>query len=197
MAASLGLCQGEVVGSAQQPSGDIPRTFGAGPSDPVCLADQPGTWVEVDIAAPVARVWGLVTDLDLPARFSEEFQGGSWVDDGPAPGARFVGRNQHPAIGEWEVECFVEVFDEPRSFGWGTSDPSNPGARWRFDLEPSEVGTRLRFSMSIGPGPSGITVAIQSMPDKEARILARRLDEHHTNMTRTVEGIRDVAQGVA
>lgn len=185
------------MGSEQQPSGDIPRTFRAGPSDPVCLADQPGTWVGVDIAAPVARVWELVTDLDLPARFSEEFQGASWLDDGPTVGARFVGRNQHPAIGEWEVECFVEVFEEQRSFGWGTSDRSNPGARWRFDLEPSEVGTRLRFSLSLGPGPSGITAAIEAMPEKEARILQRRVGEHHANMTRTVEGIRDVAQGMA
>lgn len=185
------------MSSGQHSDSDIPRTFQAGPSDPVCLADQPGTWAEVDIAAPVARVWELVTDLDLPARFSEEFQGATWVDDGPAPGARFVGRNQHPAIGEWEQDCFIEVLEEPRSFGWGTADPSNPGARWRFDLEPSEVGTRLRFSLSLGPGPSGITVAIEARPDKEARILQHRLDEHHANMTRTVEGIRDVAQGMA
>lgn len=183
------------MSSGQQPDDDIPRTYRAGPSDPVRLADEPGTWVEVDIAAPAARVWELVTDLDLPARFSEEFRGASWVGDGPALDATFVGRNQHPAIGEWEVECFVEVFEEPRSFGWATSDRSNPGARWRFDLEPSEAGTRLRFSLSLGPGPSGLTAAIAAMPDKEARLLQRRLREHHANMTRTVEGIRDVAEG--
>ena len=173
---------------------DIPRTYATGPSDPLRLTDQPGTWVEVDIDAPPERVWALVTDIDLPARFSEEFRGATWLDDGPAPGARFIGRNHHPSIGDWEVECFVERCEEPRSFGWASVDRSNPGARWRFDLEPCPTGTRLRFSMSMGPGPSGISMAIDSMPEKEPRILHRRVGEHHANMVRTVEGIRDLAE---
>lgn len=181
----------------EQPSTDFPRTFRAGPSNPVCLADQPGTWVEIDVDAPVDQVWSLVTDIDLPARFSEELQGASWIDAGPAQGARFVGRNQHPAIGEWEVECFVEVWEEGRSFAWANGEEANPGARWRFDLEPNGRGTRLRFSMSMGPGPSGISMAIEAMPDKEPRILHRRVGEHHANMARTVEGIRDLAEGRA
>jgi uncharacterized protein YndB with AHSA1/START domain len=176
---------------------DIPRTFEAGPSDPIRLSDRPGTWVEVDIHAPAARVWELVTDIDLPARFSEEFRGATWRGDGPAPGASFVGRNRHPAIGEWEVECFVEACEEERAFGWASVDPVNPGARWRFDLEPSAAGTRLRFSMSMGPGPYGISIAIEAMPEKEPRILHRRVGEHHANMLRTAQGIRDLAEADA
>lgn len=173
---------------------EIPRTYESGPSDPVCLADAPGTWVERDVEAPAGVVWSLVTDIDLPARFSEEFLGASWQDEGPAPGATFVGRNRHPALGEWEVVSFVDVYDEGRSFGWATIDPADPGSRWRFDLDPQEDGTRVRFSASIGPGPSGVSIAIASMPDKEPRILARRLREHHANMVRTVEGIAVVAE---
>jgi len=179
---------------AAQPD-DIPVTFGSGPSDPIRLADEPGTWVEVDVAAPPERVWELVTDLDLPSRFSEEFLGADWVDDGPEVGASFVGRNRHPAIGEWEVTSFVDVCDPPRRFGWATIDASNPGSRWRFDLTPVDGGTRLRYSLSIGPGPSGISIAIRSMPDKEPRILRRRLAEHHANMRRTVDGIAALAEG--
>jgi uncharacterized protein YndB with AHSA1/START domain len=185
------------MASDPQPDDTIPRTFVEGPSDPMRLADQPGTWVEIDIAAPVQEVWSLVTDINLPARFSEEFRGASWLDDGPAPGARFVGRNQHPATGEWEVECFVEACEQPRCFSWANGETTEPGARWRFDLEPADGGTRLRFSMSMGPGPSGISMAIAAMPDKEPRILHRRVSEHHANMLRTVEGIRDLAEGPA
>ena len=29
----------------------VPITFGSGPSDPIGLTDEPGTWAEVDIAA--------------------------------------------------------------------------------------------------------------------------------------------------
>jgi len=77
----------------------VPRTFGSEPSDPIRLADEPGTWVQVDIAAPLERVWAVVTDIDLPARFSDEFLGATWNGDGPGEGLSFVGRNRHPAIG--------------------------------------------------------------------------------------------------
>jgi uncharacterized protein YndB with AHSA1/START domain len=177
---------------------EIPLTFGSGPSDPIRLADEPGTWVEVVIDAPPERVFALVTDISLPARFSTEFLGASWVGtDRPAVGAVFNGRNRHKAIGEWEVAAFVEVHEPNRSFAWSTIDRSNPGSRWRFDLTPEGARTRLRYSASIGPGPSGITMAIESMPDKEPRILRHRLVEHHGNMARTVEGIRAIAEGRA
>ncbi len=174
----------------------VPQTFGSGPNDPLRLADEPGTWVEVTVAAPTARVWAVVTDIDLPARFSEEFLGATWTGDGPGPGASFIGRNRHPAIGEWEVESFVDVYDEGRSFGWATVERVNPGSRWRFDLEPIDDLVSLRFSMSMGPGPSGISMAIEAMPDKEPRILRRRILEHHANMVRTLEGLRMIAEGV-
>jgi hypothetical protein len=175
----------------------VPRTFGSEPSDPIRLADEPGTWVQVDIAAPLERVWAVVTDIDLPARFSDEFLGATWNGDGPGEGLSFVGRNRHPAIGEWEVESFVDCFEEGRSFGWATVDRVNPGSRWRFDLDPGAGSTCLRFSMSMGPGPSGISVAIEAMPDKEPRILQRRILEHHVNMMRTVEGIKTIAEATS
>ncbi len=35
------------------------------------------------------------------------------------------------------------------------------------------------------------------MPDKEPRILARRVDEHRANMTKVVEGIKAAAEADA
>ena len=172
------------------------RTYRSGPGDAPRLADGPGTVVEVDVAAPPAAVWPLVTDLDLPARFSDEFLG-AVLDDptaGPVPGARFVGRNRHPARGEWEQVCYVEVAEEARSFGWCTVHPTTPGARWRFRLDPIGGGTRLRFDVVLGPGPSGLTEAITQLPGKEDRIIARRLAEHRRNMQRVVDGIRELAE---
>jgi Polyketide cyclase / dehydrase and lipid transport len=174
----------------------VPRSFGSEPADPLGLVNEPGTWVEVDVGAPVDRVWAVVTDIDLPARFSDEFLGATWTGEGPGLGASFVGRNRHDAIGEWEVESFVDVYDQGRSFGWATIELASPGSRWRFDLEPIEGLVRLRFSMSMGPGPSGISKAIEAMPDKEPRILRRRILEHHANMVRTLEGLRMIAEGV-
>ena len=166
-------------------------TWESGPSDPPCLADGPGTVVEVDIKAPVSAVWEVVTDISFSAEFSEEFTGARWADgvDGPALGAQFIGSNTHPAVGEWEVPCYVDRYEEEHEFGWATSDPEHPGARWRFELSSIAGATRLRYSVTLGPGPSGITAAIEAMPDKEPRILARRIGEHRANMQRVVDGI--------
>ena len=194
--AATALCQGEPWAPSSKPAVTSLAPTGRGRAIRCAWPIEPGTWVEVDIAAPVARVWELVTDIDLPARFSEEFQGGSWLDDGPAPGARFVGRNQHPAIGEWEVECFVEVFDEPRSLRVGHRRPGEPGG-------PAGGSTSSRARSAPGCGsrcrsvPARRASASPSRrcPTRSRGSWRRRLDEHHANMTRTVEGIKDVAEG--
>jgi hypothetical protein len=165
-----------------------------GPSDELRFEDGPGAIAEVEIAAPPTTVWPLVSDINLPARFSDEFAGAEWASDDRGVGALFHGRNQHAALGEWTIPCFVDTCDEPRAFGWRTSDPDNPGARWRFNLEPREGGTRLRFSYVMGPGPSGTTMAITNNPGKEVRVLRRRIGEVHTNMQQTVEGVKQLAE---
>lgn len=161
------------------------------------MADGPSTQVEVRVAASPEALWPLVTDISLPARFSEEFQGAEWIEDaaGPEVGARFRGRNQHSAIGEWETTSIVYVCEENRCFGWKVGDLEKPGASWRFDLEPSDAAsTTLRQWVQLGPGPSGITVAIDRMPDREERIIERRLAEHARNMAATLEGIKALAE---
>jgi Polyketide cyclase / dehydrase and lipid transport len=171
-------------------------TWESGPSDPPRLSDGPGTFVEIDIDAPPTVVWAIVTDINFGARFSEELIGARWADghDGAALGARFIGSNKHAAIGEWEVPCFVHRYIEPAAFGWVTSNVDHPGAQWLFELAPMGTGTRLRYSLILGPGRSGLSPAIERMPDKEPRILQRRIDEHRANMQRVVDGIKDAAE---
>jgi len=162
----------------------------------VKYADGPTTSAEVVVDAPAERVWALVTDIALPAKFSSELQGAEWVApaDGPAVGAWFVGRSCHPAVGEWETLCVVVECEPGRAFGWAVGDPDDPSARWRFDLTPEGDGVRLRQWMQMGPAPSGLTPAIEAMPDKEERIVARRLSEHQGNMQATIEGIKAEAE---
>jgi hypothetical protein len=169
-------------------------TFENGPSEELRFDDGPGVIEEIDIDAPPSMVWGLVTDINLPGRFSSEFLGAEWASEDRGVGAVFYGRNHHPALGEWTVPCFVDARDEPCTFGWRTSDPDNPGARWRFTLEARGRGTRLRFSYGIGPGPSGTSAAIANHPGKEARVLRRRLDEVQANMQRTIAGVKELAE---
>lgn len=160
--------------------------------------DCPSTQAEVLIAAPAAVVWALVCDIQLPARFSSEFNGGEWLGgaSSPAPGARFTGRNHHPAIGNWETTSTICEFQPEQVLGWAVGDPDQPSALWRFTLvaDADGTGTRLTQWMQIGPGPSGISAAIEAMPDKESRILQRRLREHSANMAATLAGIKEVAE---
>lgn len=160
----------------------------------VRYADGPSAEVEVLIDAPPARVWQLVCDINLPGSFSSEFVGARWIDEGPAPGARFSGRNQHPAIGSWETTSWVTRYEPFRAFAWAVSDPHNPSATWWFTLEEVGGGVLLRQGGKMGPAPSGLTAAITAMPDKEERIVARRLEEWTRNMTATVEGIKQLAE---
>ena len=158
--------------------------------------DGPTVEVSIRIEATAERVWELVTDIELPARFSSEFQGATWVEgDGPAVGARFVGRNHHEALGHWETTSFVTRCERPRAFAWAVTDPDAPSASWWFTLEPDgDDAVVLRQGTRLGPARSGLSIAIDAMPDKEERIIARRLQEHERNLQATVEGVKRLAE---
>ena len=156
--------------------------------------EGPTAEADVLIDAPVERVWELVTDINLPARFSNEFRGATWIDAGPALGARFAGRNWHKAMGEWETLSIVNRFEPMRTFGWCVTDLDEPSSTWSFELEPEAEGVRLRQRARMGPAPSGLNIAISAMPEKEERIVARRLEEFESNMRATLEGIKNIAE---
>ncbi|WP_261398777.1 SRPBCC family protein [Streptomyces misionensis] len=162
---------------------------------------------EVHVRADVRRVWGLVTDIGLPARFSPELQRVAWLDgaDRPVVGARFEGYNRHERLGEWRTVSHVVELDEPRVFAWAVTDadgrygepapdPARPMATWRWELEAENGGTLLRQSALIGPGRSGITLALERWPDREEEILAFRSKELRAGMEATLQGIKVLAE---
>jgi hypothetical protein len=171
------------------------HTWETGPSEPPSFSDGPGTTVEIDIKCKPDVVWPHASDINASAGVSEEFIGAEWADGaaGPALGARFVGTNRNDFMGEWEIDAWVDRFDEGREFGWVTSDRDNPGARWCFELVAIAGATRLRYSVHLGPGPSGLTHAIAGRPDAESRIITGRLNSLRANMQRVVEAISERA----
>lgn len=159
-------------------------------------ADKPTVQVETWINASPERVWELVSDIELMPELSPELRSVEWQDGatGPAPGARFIGRSEHEALGQWETTSHIVDFDPPKSFGWAVEDPDNPTAIWRFTVVPEGDGTLLRQWMQMGPARSGLSLAIDRMPDKEQKIVFVRLREHETNMTGVVARIKDLAE---
>ncbi|GMQ94653.1 MAG: SRPBCC family protein [Acidimicrobiia bacterium] len=157
------------------------------------FADGPTVDVSVSIDAPVAVVWDLVTDINLPARFQDEFFEAEWIDRGPGIEARFLGRNRR---GErtWETTSWVVVYEPMKAFGWAVSDRENPGATWTYILDETDDTTVLRFNRVVGPGPSGVTSAIERQPDREEEIIADRDDQHRRNMQAVLDGIKQLAE---
>jgi hypothetical protein len=151
---------------------------------------------ETIIAAAPSAVWPLVCDIQTPGRFSSEFQGGELLGGATSTGlgVQFRGRSQHPAVGTWETISTVCEYEPERTFGWAVGDPDCPAARWRFTLEPHGAGTRLTQWAQLGPGESFISAVITQRPDKEHRILRRRLAEHQANMAATLAGIKELAE---
>ncbi len=172
------------------------RTFERGPSDPIRFADGPGTVAEIDIRAAPARVWAMVSDINAPAAFSNEFDGATWDAPftGPEAGATFVGHNSARGT-TWDTRCFVDAYEESRVFGWRTSDAEQPGARWRFELEPIVGASRLRFSVVLRPGWSGTSMAIERRPADEQWIIERRLAQIQVNLTNVLGGYKAAAEG--
>jgi nitroreductase/uncharacterized protein YndB with AHSA1/START domain len=159
------------------------------------LASGPGVTVEVDIAATPTRVWELVSDINLPARFSTEFLGATWIHpESPRVGAAFVGRNRQEGGREWQTTSYIVAWEPPWVLAWNVSDPVQPSAQWRFELEALGSGTRLRQHVTIGPGMSGTARAMQQHPEQAQQILTRRRDHLRRNMELTTHGIKRLAE---
>jgi hypothetical protein len=154
--------------------------------------DQPTIEVTQRVRCDVPTAWRLVTDINLPARCSSELQAVEWLDDANAVavGARFRGRNKHEAFGDWATVCEVVEVEEERRWVYNVGGPECVSATWGFEVEPATGGVLIRQWGRLGPGPSGLTPAIVAQPEKEARIVSRRLAEWQQNMTANLEQIR-------
>ena len=159
--------------------------------------DCPTVEVEERIVGDPAAIWALVTDIGLPARFSQELQEAEWIGGatGVGIGNRFRGRNQNDILGDWETECEVVEVEPGRRWAWNVDGPDGVMATWGFEVDPGREAVTVRQWARMGPGPSGLTPAIESMPEKEGRIIARRMGEWRTNIAANLAGIKAIIEG--
>ena len=164
-------------------------------------ADTPVVAAQIYIEAPPERVWRLVSDIYLMPGLSAELQEVAWLDGvtGPALGHRFTGRNANAVLGSWETVSTIVECDEPRRFAWAVGDPGHPSTTWRFSLrpdgaDPDIAGTVLEQWMQMGPGRSGLSLAIDAMPDKEQKLVFVRLRELEAGLEHNLAAIKDLAE---
>ena len=144
--------------------------------------------VEVSIAATPDAVWALVSDINVPARFSREFKGGEWIDS-PGLGATFRGDN---AVGEfkWSTISVVTEFEVNESFAWTVGSVEDPVATWGFELMPHNGEVMLKMHASMGPAMSPPRASAAKDPENAEVIISKRLHQWSKNMNATVEGIK-------
>ncbi len=160
------------------------------------VADGQGVVAEIDTDARPRAVWEVISDINMPAQFSEEFLGAEWTSDGPPDvGSTFKGRNSIPDVFDWETDCIVTAWEERTAFEWRVTDTENPGAVWRFALAEQGSGSRLRFSMLIGQENNGTVPMALRDPAKEQRVLNRRRETLRANMQRVVDGVKAIVDG--
>lgn len=167
-------------------------TFENGPDLPFVFSNGPGVAVDVDIVASKKDVWDLMTDINFGSKFSSEFLGADWDGEFSSLklGDTFTGRNQNEHIGEWTAKCTIDALELGRLFGWCTGDISSPGARWRYELFDLGGTIRARHRVILGPGESGLTLAIAENPQNESKIIRNRLFGLRQNMAMVLDGMK-------
>jgi hypothetical protein len=100
--------------------------------------------VHRDIRAPAGDVWAMVADVTRMGEWSPEAVSAKWLDgaDGPAPGARFRGRNRN-GVFRWSTVSTITECEPGRVVEFRAGKLGLPIARWRYQLEDAEDGCRV------------------------------------------------------
>jgi len=163
----------------------------------VLYRDRPTTEVAVRIATDLDAACARVTDIALPITDASELQAVRWLDGATAPvvGARFEGDNANPVLGEWTTTSTVVEVDPPRRWVWEVGGADGPWATWGFELDPVREDVVVRQWVRIGPARSGLNLAIDAAPEREARIVEVRLGQLADAMRASLEGLKAELEG--
>ena len=173
---------------------EVPFHFNTSFDKLEALFDEPEKKVVVStyVHASAARVWELVSDVNLPSRFSAELVRAEWEGD-PGPGATIRGYMNLNGR-EWDTESVVIDWRPNKGFMWSVYGPEHPVAEWGFRITPLGDGVLLMMHARLGPARSGLTAAIEARPDKRDEIIASRMATWRANMTATIDGVKTLAE---
>lgn len=144
----------------------------------------------VEIAAPPAAVWALVSDVCRmsdwsPQVTSTRLRAGH---ERVGPGAQFTNRNVHGEL-EWTTHAEVVRWEPSRELAFRVEEN---WAVWSFLLEQTATGTRLTQRRETPDGISDLSAELTEgfMGGQDA--FTGALEE---GMTQTLERIRTTAEG--
>jgi uncharacterized protein YndB with AHSA1/START domain len=142
----------------------------------------------VEIAAPAARVYDLITDITRMGEWSPECYLCEWVGGihEPVVGARFKGHNRMGPI-RWTTICKIVTAERGREFAFTVLHDKNDreSTRWRYCFSEGDAGTVLTESFEFVWCPLASRVGELFLP--RGRVLRQGVSE-------TVGRIRAVAE---
>ncbi len=94
---------------------------------------------QIDIDAPVSKVWALVSDLSLMPQWSPQCRLMKTIGE-LRPGARTVNLNRRGFL-FWPTTCRITELIPEQKLAFRVNEN---GTVWSYELEPTETGTRLR-----------------------------------------------------
>jgi uncharacterized protein YndB with AHSA1/START domain len=130
--------------------------------------------VTLEIDAPPAEVYDLISDITRMGEWSPECIRCRWVKGatGPAVGARFKASNKGRRGPAWFNTPVVTVAEPGREFAFNRSGPGIGSYTWRYVLEPSATGTTVTESFDaerpLGSLMSWITEKWTGSDDRDA-----------------------------
>lgn len=116
---------------------------------------EPLLQAEIDITAPPAKVWALVSDLSQMPRWSPQCR--MMRAFGPLrPGTRTVNLNRRGYM-FWPTTSRITEFDPERRLAFRVNENNTV---WSYELEPTATGTRLIESRHAENGVKAVSNAL-------------------------------------
>jgi hypothetical protein len=154
--------------------------------------DDPTAQSTIEVDAPAALVYDLVTDVTEAPAWAEEADAGRWIGGatGAAVGAQFRGRNRHKGR-RWSTTCTVTAADPGRRFAFDVSVAGVRTARWEYEIEPTDTGCRVaeRTRRLIPQLPTAVANRLLGVRDRDTH--------NQANIERTLANLKHHAEARA
>jgi hypothetical protein len=144
----------------------------------------------VDIDAPPAQVFALVSDLPRMGELSPENTGGRWLGGAtaPAPGVRFRGSNRN-GWRRWSTVVRVLECDAPTRFAFQVDSLGLAVSRWAYEVTPRPGGCTVTETWTDRRGRAmGLIGLLASGVSDRAAFTARSIEQTLAALKTHAEG---------